>query len=117
MLGFVHIPAVNILIHHQHAQLVTRIEKILGGRVMGGTNGIVAGLLQNADAALFHFRVSAGSENAVVMVDTGTADYGALSIESNALFRRPCEGANAERFVHNVIPKDDTGCVKIRCLR
>ena len=117
MLGFVHIPAVNILIHHQHAQLVTRIEKILGGRVMGGTNSIVAGLLQDADAAFFHFRVGAGAENTVVMMNTGASDYGALSIESNAFFRRPCQGANAERFIHNIIPKGDTGCVEIRLLR
>ena len=111
MLGFVHVPAVNIFIHHQHAKPVTCIQQIFRCRIVSGPNCIVAGLLQNADPAFLYLWVGAGTENAIVVMDAGAANYRALSVNGHTFVRRPRQGADAEVLFHHILAKCHTGSI------
>ena len=89
ILCLMHIPAVHILVHHQHAEPVAHFELIFGTRVVRGTDGIVAGFLQDPDPSLFSLRISAGTQDPVVMMNAGSADYDTFSVDGNALLRIP----------------------------
>ena len=47
------LPHVRKLIHHQQAQLVAGVQEIAGRRIMGAADGIEAGVLELANAAVF----------------------------------------------------------------
>ena len=78
---------------------------------MSGPNCIVAGLLQNADPAFLYLRVGAGTENAIVVVDAGAANYRALSVDGHTFVRRPRQGADAEVLFHHILAKCHTGSI------
>ena len=114
MLGLVHVPAVHILVHHQHTQLIAGVEQVLGGRVVGRTHGVVTSLLQNAHTPLLHLGIAARAEKPVVVVDARAADHHALTVDGHALLRRPAQDTQTEALLHAVRAEAGAGGVELR---
>ena len=66
--GFAAFPAVEGLIHDDHAQAVAEIEQFRGGRIVAGANGVAAHLLQDFDLPLQGADVDGGAQRAEVVV-------------------------------------------------
>ena len=114
VLRLVHVPAVDIFVHHQHAEPVTGLQQIFGAGIVCGADRIVAGFLKNADAALFHLGIGARAQNAIVMMNAGAADDEAPAVDGNAFFACPGERADAEGFLCEVVSKANACSIQVR---
>ena len=114
MLGLVHIPAINVLVHHQHTKSVTGIEQIFGCRIVSRSDCVIPCFLQNADTALLYFGIGACTENPVIVVNAGAAQNNTLTVDSHTLVRGPCQGADTEVLLYHIVSKGNTDGIKVR---
>ena len=88
-------PAVEGLVHHEHAQPVTRREEGGRHRVVRRADRIVAVGLEQLDSARLGTVDGGGAERAVIVMHTAAAQRDRLAVESKAEGGVPREGADA----------------------
>ncbi len=96
------LPAVESLVHDQHAQLVAGVEERLGGRVVGTADGIETGRLGQADAPVFGVVVGCGAERAVVVVHARSLEFHRLAVEFESLLGVERDRANPEALANDI---------------
>ena len=116
ILSLVHIPAVDILVHHEHSEPVADLQLIFGARVVCRADRIIAGRFEDRDTALLSLGVCAGTQETVVVMYAGAADYDPLPVNCDSLIRCPCQCADAERQSRHIVAKSNTRFVKVRCI-
>ena len=84
---------------------------------MRRTDGVIARFLQDTDAPALGLRIGAGAEDAVVMVDAGSAKHHTFSIQRKSRLRVPPERPDAEALFCQVIFKPCTHGIKFRIFR
>ena len=89
-------PHVAELVHHQDAQAVAAIQQGLAGGVVGGADGVEAGLLQAAYPELLGVGQSGGADDAVIVVDAGAPELGLHAVDAQAATGVGGDGADAE---------------------
>ncbi len=94
--GLVHVPGVDVLVHHEDAVLVAGIEQPDRSRVVGGAESVVAVFFEEPHAAVLRLREGAGAQDAVVVVDAGALQDDVLAVQRDAFFRGPGESPDAE---------------------
>ena len=73
-------PHIEGLVHHIQAQLVAGTQQCRRSGIVGHADGIEASLLQNTDTAQFRLVEADGAQQAVIVVDAGTAELHALAV-------------------------------------
>ncbi len=94
--GFAAFPAIEGLIHNEHAQAVAEIEQFRGGRIVAGANGVAAHLLQNFDLPLQGAEVDGGAEGAEVVVVADAVQGNAAAVEQKTVVGRELNFADAK---------------------
>lgn len=80
---------------------------------MGTAHSVVAHLLQQPDFAFLRFGVTTGTQNAVVVVDTGTEQDDPLAVEQKSVIA-PGKGPHTECRLGAVIAKHGSAAVECR---
>ena len=114
--GLMHVPGIDELVHHQHAQPVAGIKDRFGAGVMRASECVVSVLLMQADLALFRFRKCTCTKQTIVMMNAGTAKNDPLTVDRHALGRIPCQSSDTEVLLHNIIPESYSHLIEIRVL-
>src|SRR5258708_9579710 len=74
-------PAVEGLVHDEHAHAIAEFEQLRCGRVVAGANGIAAHFLENLDLPLECAYVDRGAERSLVVVETHALKKNVLTVE------------------------------------
>ncbi len=94
-------PTVKSLVHHQHAQAVAGIQKLLRGWVVAGADGIKAIGFHQFDAALFGTVESCSAQNTIVVMHAASTQNNPLAIQQKTFVGRKVQGTNTKlRFIH-----------------
>src|SRR5699024_5552944 len=78
-------PAVEELVDDVDAQLVAGVQQRLGGRVVGGADGVVAAFPQLLDFAELRPGQRGRAQNAVVVVDAAAVELHLPAVDLHAL--------------------------------
>ena len=92
-------PHIRELIHDQHTILVAGIQHRLAHGMMGAPDTVKSGLLHLTAPALLRFGQSRGSDDAVVVVDTGSSEFYLFSVDAQAMLRIQLQPADPEVLV------------------
>ena len=114
MVGFGNVPHIKGFVHHIHTQAVTGTQNGAACRVMRTANAVIAGLLQNADAALGGGVKLAGTQKSVVVVDAGTAELYFFAVDADTGLRTPCKLTNTKLDFFRVCAAAKHRAVQIR---
>ena len=115
--GLVDIPHVGVLVQHQHAQRVAGVQQSLGAGVMGGTDGVIARLLQQPHLPHFGVWKRNRPQNTVVVVDAGTTEDDPLAVDAKAVFAVAGDGANAKGLLPHILSENYTAGVALGGVR
>ena len=84
---------------------------------MSRAYSIISGFLQNSDASFFHFRIGAGTEQTVVMMNAGSANHNPFSVDGNAFFSIPAQSTDSKTVFIGIFAEFYTGSVQLRSFR
>lgn len=94
--GFGGLPVVEDFIHDEHAEAIAGVEEGGRGGIVGGAEGVEAGVFEDFDAAEFGAVEGGGAEWAVVMMEAAAVEFDGLAVDLEAIFGGPGDGADAE---------------------
>ncbi len=94
---FGHRPHIEHLVHHQESHAVAEVEEFGGDRVVGGTDGVHAELLEGLQAPFPGADRDGGAECAGVAMKADPFDFEVTAVEPKAGIRVEVEFADTER--------------------
>ena len=114
--GLVDVPAVHILVEHQHAQSVIGVKQRLGTRIVRGTDGIITAAFQQRHLAFLGSRICACTQQSVVMVEAATTQDHTFAIDTESPSRITFHRTHAEDLTLLVITEPHHTGVEIRLI-
>ena len=116
ILGLVDIPVIDVLVHHQNAQLITGIQQCLRTGVVGAADRIVAVFFQQTNLSFLRILPACSAKDAVVMVNARTPENRTLAVYANTVFT-PSQAADTKRNRFFISTKPYPERIQVRAVR
>ena len=81
-------PHIRQFIHYKDSVFVARIQHRLAHRMMGTSDTVESGFFHLTAASLFRFLQRCGANDPVIVVDTGSAQFYLLAVDTVTLVAR-----------------------------